>query len=356
MKVISILKFSGIVFVIWAIIISCQQDTPSNDVPLNLEKPGVFVVNEGNFTFGNSSLTYYNYTNNKVTPDVFYFSNGVPLGDVANYMTLRDNKGYVVINNSGVIYAINVFTAGFLGKVAGLTSPREILFVDNNIAYVSDIVETSLTIVDFQDFSVIGNIDLDGHTSESMIKSGEKVYITNWSGQYQEKPNDVVLVVDILTNKLVDSINVTKEPNSMQVDKNDNLWVLCSGGYLNEETPALYKINTQNNEVETVYEFLDKACSPISLEINKTFDTLYFINKEIYRMSIYDDSIPEDSFINSGVMHFYALGIDKKTNYIYVSDVKNYSINGNVYIYDSEGKERSVFTAGINPGCFVFNH
>ncbi len=338
------------------IFFSCTDHTPKpNPEPeVLLEKPGVFVVNEGNYTFGNSSLTYYNTDKNKLYPDVFYFVNQVPLGDVANFMAIKENLGYIVVNNSGIIYKIDISTGIYEGKVTGLISPREVMFLDNKMI-ISDIVDPYLSVVDLKNLTVESKIDLDGYTSESMILVNNKIYVNNWSAMYQEKRNDQVLVIDAETLKLVDSIKVVLEPNSMAVDKYDNLWVLCSGGYMNEESPSLLKIDTQSDSIMVQIDFIDENDYPTELKINGAADTLYFFNKDLYKMSINDSVVPDNPFIESEGKLFYSMGIDPFTSDVFISDALNYTQKGKVYIYSSGGSFKTEFFAGISPGCFVFN-
>ncbi len=336
------------------ILTSCYRTEPVEpEQPFHINPPGVFVVNEGNFTFGNSSLTYFNTDNYSVIPDMFYFVNKAPLGDVANYMMIKNKNGYIVVNNSGVVYIIDVKTGLFKGKLSGLLSPREIAFANNKMV-ITDLAEPYLTVVDFNGQEKYSKVNLDGYTSESIVTVGDKIYVSNWSAMYQEKKNNQVLVIDANQMKLIDSIRVTQEPNSMVVDKNMNIWVLCSGGYMHQETPALIKISSVSDSVTKVLLFDDNEHYPTELHINKTGDRLYYIDKDVFTLQIDDDSLPSEPLINSVDKTFYALGIDPVNEKIFVSDALNYIKRGKVYIYTKNGEFVKVFGAGIVPGYFAF--
>ncbi len=356
MKRINFLAFiSGLMALFF---VSCSDPEPVlPELPFHVKPPGVFVVNEGNFTFGNASLTYFNTQNNSVVQDMFYVVNGVPLGDVANFMEIKNNVGFIVVNNSGVIYLIDTETGVFKGKIDGLVSPRELAFLDNGKMIVTDLAEPYLTVInEHQGARPYNKINLNGYTSESIKIVRDKIYVNSWSAMYQEKKNNQVLVVDALSLDLIDSIRVVMEPNSMAVDKDRNLWVLCSGGYMHEERAALIKIETTTDSVTMVYEFPENMDYPTELHINALGDELYYLNKDVYALSVSADSLPSEPLIFSGEKTFYALGVDPQTNYIFVSDALDYMKRGKVYIYDAQGNFLKDFGAGIVPGYFAFYH
>ena len=74
---------------------------------------GLFITNEGNFMYGNASLSYYNPEMKHVENEVFARANGMKLGDVAQSMGIHKGVGWIVVNNSGVIFAISGLSASY---------------------------------------------------------------------------------------------------------------------------------------------------------------------------------------------------------------------------------------------------
>jgi DNA-binding beta-propeller fold protein YncE len=329
------------------------------------ERPfeGIFVINEGNFMYGNSSITYYDQETRQVINDVFYQTNGLPLGDVAYSMTIRDSLGYVVVNNSGRIYIFHTLSFELTGKITGLTSPRYMHFIDDSKAYVSDLYARSIAVVNPQTMEVTGaipvnnsNADFYQHTTEQMVQYERFVYTNCWSYDNQ------VLVIDSELDQVVDSIEVLKQPNSMVLDRNNSLWVLCDGGF--EDSPygseggGLMRIGAGSTEAELILSF-SAGKMPRDLRINGAGDTLYYINGDVYHYAVNGIAGPEllveSPYEGNSMGGFYGLEVDPVSSELYVADAIDFVQRGMVYRLSPEGIPIDTFRTGIAPGAFCFN-
>jgi hypothetical protein len=305
----------------------------------------VVIVNEGNFGSGSGSITVYNDSTQSVTQNVFFQSNGFQIGNVAQSITQFNDKAYIVINNSNKIEVADIDNFNSLATITGFNSPRYFLPINNNKAYVTDLYSNSIQIVDLNTNSITGNISVNGWT-EQLLLHNDTVYICDMT-------NNNLLLFNAQTDAFIDSIKVGTQPNSLVLDANNKIWILCSGG-INEAIPALIKFNPSNRTTENTFLFSTINESPSNLKINKAKNTLYFINSSVYKMDISSTNLPNTALINSSSNIFYGLGINPKNSNIYVSDAIDYVQNGTVFRYDSLGILLHQFPTGIIPGNFMF--
>ena len=186
---------------------SCMKWDYGDIEDFNSTGAGLFICNEGNFQYGNASLSYYDPATNRVQNEVFFRANGMKLGDVAQSMCIYDNKGWIVVNNSHVIFAIDLNTFKEVGRIEDLTSPRYIHFLNDEKAYVTQLWDNRIFIVNPKTYQITGYIQVPDMTMESgsteqMVQYGKYVYCNCWS--YQNR----IIKIDTETDQVVDELTI----------------------------------------------------------------------------------------------------------------------------------------------------
>lgn len=321
---------------------SCKKDPPEE--PGLDYGTGIFVVNEGNFTWGNASLSFID-ANGTVNEKVFEGETGRPLGDVAQSMVEFEGAYFLVVNNSGKIEKVDRNLQESCA-ITGLTSPRHMAFISSNKAYVTDLYANAISIVDPSDCSVSGQIPIGSWTEDILLVNGE-VFVC-------EMGADRLLVVDPSVDRVVDSIVVGREPNSLALDANGKLWVLCSGG-IDEALPRLLRIDPGTRSVELDLSFPSLAESPARLVPDPTGTQLYFLNGDVFTLSISASQLPETPFIPANDHLFYGLSIHPESGDIYVTDAIDYVQRGQLLQYSaSDGRALGNWATGIIPSQAFF--
>lgn len=322
---------------------------------------GLFITNEGNFQYGNATLSYYDPETKIVENEIFYRANAMKLGDVAQSMMIRNGIGWVVVNNSHVIFAIDINTFKEVGRITGLTSPRYIHFLSDEKAYVTQIWDNRIFIVNPKTYQITGYIDCPDMTTESgsteqMVEyignDGRKyVFVNCWS--YQNR----ILKIDTETDKVVEQLTVGIQPTSLVMDKNYKMWTITDGGYEGSpygyEAPSLYRIDAETFKVEKQFKF-KLGDWPSEVQLNGTGDMLYWINNDIWQMSVDADRVPVRPFLKYSNTKYYGLTVNPVNDDVYVADAIDYQQQGIVYRYTKDGELLDQFYVGIIPGAFCW--
>lgn len=341
MRTVVILLITALLFT------SCKKPVDDGNLQFSFGG-GVYIVNEGNFRAGNGSLSYFSYDSTKIYNDLFYTVNNRPLGDVPNYAAIKNGYLYIVVNNSGKIEVTNQNTLASIATISHLNSPRKITFINDNKAYVSSLYSDSVAVIDLSRFTVSGYINLR-RTSESIIVSGAKAFVASWAGGHE------VMVVNTLTDQVVDSIQVGAEPESMVRDKYGMVWVLCNGGWMRQNYAEIDQINSYTNKVEKKLVFPTKEASPTTLTIDGTGTNLYYIENGIHTLDINSEGIPASILIPQGTgQYFYSLAVNPVNGDVLISDAGDFVSPGNLLVYSEKGVLATKQKTGLIPGAMCF--
>lgn len=357
-------------------LLGCSKDDSEVQNPeISVKDESLVIVNAGNFTMSNASLTVWNAETGSHN-DAFVSANGFKLGDVAQSATVHDDLLWIVVNNSNVVFAVDKTTFKEKGRIdSGLVSPRYIHFVSDEKAYVTQMYTDKIAIVNPKTYSVTGYIDLSGSqinggSSEEMVQVGDYVYVNMWSyGQSIDK-------IDTKTDKWVESYLVGLQPYSIVKDHDDNLWTLCDGGGWSEnpigyEAPTLVELDLHPGpgvlgstwEKKRVFE-LPLGASVSKLCTNGIGTRLYFIVNEyntegknvggVYMLDLTENYPSCKIVVPAGDRYLYSMTVSPITEQIFVADALDYNQPGSVYRYSSDGKLIGIFDAGIIPTSYAW--
>jgi DNA-binding beta-propeller fold protein YncE len=345
----------------YIMITSCNKDDdPGEQKPVSkyLSADGVFIVNEGLFMAGNGDISFYNGKTKTVSNNLFYSINKRTPGDIPQYFTIFNGKGYLVVNNSNTVEVVDMNTFKVTRTIAGFEMPRQMLMYKDQLGktrgLVSQLGSTKIAIVSLDSLAITGYIEA-GKSTDRMVIIGQKLFVANWSEFYIPKPNNTITIFDLTTGLLTDSIVVTREPNSMVLDASGKLWVLCSGGYMGEETPALICIDPDQKTIVRTLPFNTPGSYPSLLTVSPDGNELCYADKDVFRMNIDDQTLSATPLIAAGSRYIYGLAMDPRNGEIYLTDAKDFQHEGMVYRYSNDALPIDSFGVGINPsGAFFY--
>ena len=328
---------------------SCVKDKPqepSSSAIASSSDKSVLVINEGNYGWGNASISLYDPASNAIVSDYYKQQNGSSvLGDVCQSVTKYNNNYYIVVNNSNKIVVVNAFDFKKTATISGFNSPRYLLPITYSKAYVSDLYANSIHVIDMNSNTITGSITCMKGTEE-MALIYNKAFVINGNSNY-------CYVLNTVTDLITDSLFIGKEASGIVIDKNAKVWILTKGSIASSQTPKLVRINPISLTIEQTLNF-SAIDSPWRLCNNKTRDTLYYLNHGVCMYPISNIQLPINPIVAEGAKLYYGLGINPKDYNIYVSDAIDYVQKSKIEIYKSNGSLVKSFNAGIISNGFVF--
>ena len=174
---------SHIIIIITSTFWSCVKDEPqaptTTTATINSTNK-VLVSNEGSFGNipGNASISLYDASSGAVVEDYFKQQNPTTiLGDICQSITKYNNNYYVVVNNSHKIEVVSAYDFKKTTTIAGFNSPRYMLPITYNKAYVSDLFARSIQIINLNTNTITGSIPTYSNT-EQMVLIYNKAFVT----------------------------------------------------------------------------------------------------------------------------------------------------------------------------------
>ncbi|MGY0392745.1 YncE family protein [Bizionia sp. KMM 8389] len=319
---------------------------------------GVFVLNEGGYTYSNASVSFIDNTD-EIYHNVFYSVNEIDLGDVAQSMAFYEDKAFILLNNSNTIEVVNRYSFEHITTIENqILSPRYMVF-NNGKGYVTnwgdpaDTTDDYVAVIDLDSYTVTQTISV-AEGPDYIINSNANLYVAHSGGWGY---GNTISVLNSNTNTVVTTIDVGDVPTKMVKHFND-LYVMCSGkaAYTGAETLAgLYKIDMLTNTVSNQLDFQSEA-HPNYLELNN--NTLYYaLNSSIYQVDTANFTLPTAALFSTNGQNLQALyGMSIINDTFYLADAKDYVSNGTVFKYALNGTYIESYPTKIIPNGFYNNN
>ncbi len=330
----------------------CQVPEPA----LSPYEEGVYIINAGNPSGSNGTLTFVPRGSRTVVTDVFKTANPdlTLSGQVQGYAELN-GKGLILIGNGGVgvsedrveIVEVGTFRSRASIGAPDVENPREVVGVGPNKAYVScSILFGSVGVL--QDVGYVAVLDLNTNTVtkkipagprvERMVVAGSEVFV----GSSAAGGNNTLLVVDVTTDEVKQRIDFSAPPQPIALDADGKLWMLVDRDML--------RLDPTTRVIEKRLTFPGVPTSITLGEDRRTF--YYILNGATHRFTTVSTFI---STANPLIRRsFNALGVDPRTGTLYGSVIPSYTQAGYVLRYQSNGAFIDTVRAEIAPSKFFF--
>ncbi len=332
---------------------SCATSPTSPSSNYTPKAVAVYVLNQGDFGQGNSTLTAYFPDSNRAENGIFRSVNGRSLGDVGNDIALNGDEAYMVVNNSNKIEVIDASSALSIATIyfpSGTSPYRIALYPPDNVGFVSDLYTNAVSVINLSTNSLVPADTIPvGDAPYGITCISRQVFVAN-SGYGK---GNTVSVIDASTRKVVKTLKVGEGPTEIEPDGNGYVWVVCPGQI--GSNGSIYIVNIKS---DTVADSINVGMQIPSF----TGHTLAMDQKNGYGYLIADSSVVKLDLLSKTIMDknlirgsFYAISVDLSNGDIYVADAKDYKTAGTVYIYNSYGQSTGrSFTTGINPDGMAF--
>jgi YVTN family beta-propeller protein len=318
---------------------------------------GVYILNEGNFQRGNSSLTFYSPDSGKAFQNVFFLANGRELGDTGNDVTIFGGKAYIVVSGSQKVEVISTVDHKSIGtlQLSGQRTPYDIVVLNDAKAYVTNLMDSSITAFNPSTLQIVTDRIKVGANPQGIASANGKLYVCNSGFGY----DNTVTVLNAGTGALIKTIVVGDSPSEVGVGPNNVVIVKCDGtsDFSNQanDTPGTIAVINSDNDAIVIKAILPVVTygHPGHMTVSKK-GYGYFAGKAgIIRFSFTASTLNVEG-TPFAAMQAYGLEVDEVTERLYATDPKDYVQTGEVVVFDSKGVEYKRFSAGIIPGSIAF--
>ncbi len=338
--------FYGVLLV--SLMLSCTKEP--EDKKSGYQK-GVLILNEGNFSDFNASVSWFSPDSNIFENDIFYNVNGRPLGSVGQNIETHNNVGFIVVNASSKLEIVDLEDFQTSGTVE-IYQPRSFLPINNTeglITYRS--YPGMVALVNTQTATVTDSTKV-GNYPGKMLRHNDNVLVMN--GDFGL--DNTITVIDPQTLDSIKTIVVSDGTVEAVSDKNNNVWVLCSGkmiydagwNLIGETDAKLVQLDAVDYSIKKEFVLGSQGDNfkPTKMIIDKAGENIWYIeNNGIYLHMISAGELDEEPVVTGS---FSALALTND-GVLYATVNKGWTSTGEFHVYTTEGIIEKSYETGVAP-------
>jgi hypothetical protein len=314
---------------------------------------GVFILNEGVWTQNNASLDVWQDT--AFCPAAFRRANGQPLGDVANSALLDGDTLFVVVNNSKLVYKLQLPEMKLLGQLAlpPESAPREMLRIAPDKAFLTSFHTESLYAFNPLSMEMRAGLKV-ANSQEGILQAEEKVFVACGSHPF-DGPNNQLAIIDAASQRVSYLDLPVENPGDLLLFEGKVL-VSCRGNF-DPSGPggALLVVDAASARIERSIPF---SGSLFDLELVGS-SLLAIRDSSIARIDLGSfeveaNYLPKSLFTPDSRDLIYSLAYDEGTGELYVGIAPFGAVDGEVVVLDPFLREVRRLKVGLYPGQVLF--
>ena len=332
--------------VFFLIFTGCSKDDDTAKEPVVVPSEYIYVLNCGNWSHNDASLTMYDILEGTVTKDIFYSQNGRHLGDVGQDMVIYGSKMYIAMSEEYMIEVTDLEARSIRQIPTGENNPRYFA-VHNGKVYVT-FQNGYVARIDTASLAVEATVAV-GRNPEQMTIVNGKIYVANSGGfDFETGYDHTVSVIDIASFSEIKKIEVEINPTEIESDDLGNVYIISTGNY-GDIPNTLQQLNTET-DVVTVMEGIDGTIFTTAGSILYSIyaqwgaDSVYY-----YEYNAADKTVVSDNFIgNTPISDPNQVNYDATYEHLFIL-TGTFTGNGDVYVFDRSNHLVDKFEAGAYP-------
>ena len=322
-------------------ILGCQKEgeefgpvNPNSNAYVASEGNPLLIGCEGNFQYGNASLSVLNTSEKTISNNVFQAQNQETIGDVLQSISQKDSLIYLTVNNSYRIWVLNACNLTVHKRIDNVSSPRYLLTLDHEKALVSSYQQGRVLLLNLTSGEIQKSIPSVDWTEQMQQGADGQIYIVG-------KTDSSVQVLDTSRWEIVKSIALKKDVVTMLKSQlTAQIYVVA----VDKEGTYVYEL--KSGRITLVHYLRVQA---ISAAIFK--DELAFVGRSaIHLLSLSNlDADPQSGEHDAQTP--YSIYMDEAG--IFISDVRDYLQAGMILHYSKDFSLLKSYETGIIPQSFL---